>query len=48
MRHLFFGLGTAQYLLTAIGIAGLLIAVSHLLWQLPLYALVLLISSDAT
>src|SRR5215475_2856270 len=33
MRRLFLGLGTAQYLLTTIAIAGLLIAVAHLYWQ---------------
>jgi len=33
MRSLIFGLGTAQYLLTTIIIAGLLIAVHHVHWQ---------------
>jgi len=48
MRRLFFGLGTAQYLLTAIAIAGLLIAVAHLHWQSALImALGLAMSSDA-
>ena len=48
MRRLFFGLGTAQYLLTAIAIAGLLIAIAHLHWQSALIiALGLAMSSDA-
>jgi glutathione-regulated potassium-efflux system ancillary protein KefC len=48
MRRLFFGLGTAQYLLTTIAVAGLLIAVAHLLWQSALImALGLAMSSDA-
>ena len=48
MRRLFFGLGTAQYLLTAIIIAGLLIAVAHLHWQSALImALGLAMSSNA-
>ena len=48
MRRLFFGLGTAQYLLTTIAIAGLLIAVAHLHWQSALIiALGLAMSSDA-
>ena len=38
MRRLFYGLGTAQYLLTAIAIAGLLIAVARLHWQSALIA----------
>jgi glutathione-regulated potassium-efflux system protein KefB len=48
MRRLFLGLGTAQYLLTAITIAGLLIAVARLHWQSALImALGLAMSSDA-
>jgi glutathione-regulated potassium-efflux system ancillary protein KefC len=48
MRRLFYGLGTAQYLLTAIAIAGLLIAVARLHWQSALImALGLAMSSDA-
>ena len=48
MRRLFFGLGTAQYLLTAIAIAGLLIAVANLHWQSALIiALGLAMGSDA-
>jgi len=48
MRRLFFGLGTAQYLLTAGVIAGLLIAVARLHWQSALImALGLAMSSDA-
>src|SRR5262247_538114 len=48
MRRLFYGLGTAQYLLTAIVITGFLIAVAHLLWQSALImALGLAMSSDA-
>ena len=48
MRRLFFGLGTAQYLLTVIAIAGLLIAIAHLHWQSALIiALGLAMSSDA-
>src|SRR5437867_10471909 len=48
MRRLFYGLGTAQYLLTAIAIAGLLIAVARLHWQSVLImALGLAMSSDA-
>src|SRR5262245_60309225 len=48
MRRLFYGLGTAQYLLTTIAIAGLLIAVAHLHWQSALImALGLAMSSDA-
>src|SRR5215813_11304853 len=46
-RRLFLGLGTAQYLLTTIAIAGLLIAVAHLHWQPALImALGLAMSSD--
>src|SRR5262249_49757203 len=46
-RRLFLGLGTAQYLLTTIAIAGLLIAVAHLPWQPALImALGLAMSSD--
>ena len=33
MRRLFYGLGTAQYLLTTFAVGGLLIAVAHLHWQ---------------
>jgi hypothetical protein len=33
MRRLLFGLGTGQYLLTTIAIAGFLISVVHLHWQ---------------
>src|SRR6185436_2280532 len=33
MRRLFFGFGTAQYLLTVIVIAGVLIAIARLHWQ---------------
>jgi glutathione-regulated potassium-efflux system protein KefB len=48
MRRLFFGLGTAQYLITAVAIAGLLIAITHLHWQSALImALGLAMSSDA-
>ncbi len=48
MRRLFFGLGTAQYLLTAIAIAGLLIAVADVRWQSAvILALGLAMSSDA-
>jgi len=48
MRRLFFGLGTAQYLLTAIIITGLLIAVARLHWPSALImALGLAMSSDA-
>src|SRR5262244_1969138 len=48
MRRLFFGLGTAQYLLTTIVIAGLLILVGHLHWQSALIVgLGLAMSSDA-
>jgi len=48
MRRLFFGLGTAQYLLTTIAIAGLLIAVDHVHWQSALIvALGLALSSAA-
>jgi len=48
MRSLIFGLGTAQYLLTTLAIAGLLIAVSHLHWQSALIiALGLAMSSAA-
>ena len=48
MRSLIFGLGTAQYLLTTIAIAGLLIAVSHVHWQAALIiALGLAMSSAA-
>jgi glutathione-regulated potassium-efflux system ancillary protein KefC len=47
-RRLFFGLGTAQYLLTAAAIAGLLIAVANLHWQAALIvALGLAMTSDA-
>src|SRR5262249_47403362 len=46
-RRLFLGLGTAQYLLTTIAIAGLLIAVAYLPWQPALImALGLAMSSD--
>jgi glutathione-regulated potassium-efflux system ancillary protein KefC len=48
MRRLFYGLGTTQYVLTALAIAGLLIAVAHLHWQSALImALGLAMSSDA-
>ena len=48
MRRLFYGLGTAQYFLTTIAIAGLLIAVARLHWQAALImALGLAMSSDA-
>jgi len=48
MRRLFFGLGTAQYLLTGIIIAGLLIAIAYLHWQSALImALGLAMSSEA-
>ena len=48
MRRLFYGLGTAQYLLTAIVIGGFLIAVARLHWQPALImALGLAMSSDA-
>jgi len=48
MRRLFYGLGTAQYFLTTIAVAGLLIAVAHLHWQSALImALGLAMSSDA-
>ena len=48
MRRLFLRLGTAQYLLTAITIAGLLIVVARLHWQSALImALGLAMSSDA-
>src|SRR4029077_13129280 len=48
MRRLFYGLGTTQYVLTALAIAGLLIAVAHLRWQSALImALGLAMSSDA-
>ena len=48
MRRLFYGLGTAQYLLTTIVIIGFLIAVAHLHWQSALImALGLAMSSDA-
>src|SRR5262245_5875 len=48
MRRLLYGLGTAQYLLTAIAIAGFLIAVGHVRWQSGLIlALGLAMSSDA-
>src|SRR5215470_7504133 len=48
MRRLFFGLGTAQYLITAVAIAGLLIAITNLHWQSALImALGLAMSSDA-
>src|SRR5215510_957782 len=48
MRRLFYGLGTAQYLLTAIVVAGFLIAVARLHWQPALImALGLAMSSDA-
>src|SRR5262245_42683457 len=48
MRRLFLGLGTAQYLLTTIAIAGLLIAIAHVRWQSALtMALGLAMSSDA-
>jgi glutathione-regulated potassium-efflux system ancillary protein KefC len=47
MRRLFYGLGTAQYFLTTIAVAGLLIAVAHLHWQSALImALGLAMSSD--
>jgi Sodium/hydrogen exchanger family len=39
MRRLFFGLGTAQFLLTAIIITGLLIAVARLRWPSALSSL---------
>jgi len=48
MRRLFYGLGTAQYFLTTIAVAGVLIAVAHLHWQAALImALGLAMSSDA-
>src|SRR5262245_66554406 len=48
MRRLFYGLGTAQYFLTTIAVAGLLISVAHLHWQSALImALGLAMSSDA-
>jgi glutathione-regulated potassium-efflux system ancillary protein KefC len=48
MRRLFFGLGTAQYLLTTAAIAGLLIAVADVSWQGALIvALGLAMTSDA-
>ena len=48
MGRLFFGLGTAQYLLTVIVIAGVLIAIARLRWQSGLImALGLAMSSDA-
>jgi glutathione-regulated potassium-efflux system protein KefB len=47
MRRLFYGLGTAQYFLTTIAVAGVLIAVAHLHWQSALImALGLAMSSD--
>ena len=48
MRRLFYGFGTAQYLLTTAAIAGLLIAVATTHWQSALIvALGLAMSSDA-
>jgi glutathione-regulated potassium-efflux system protein KefB len=48
MRGLFFGLGTAQYVLTTAAIAGLLIALSPLRWPAALImALGLAMGSDA-
>src|SRR5215831_6177951 len=48
IRRLFFGLGTAQYLLATAAIAGLLMAVATLPWQAALIvALGLAMSSDA-
>ena len=47
MRRLLFGLGTGQYLLTTIAIAGFLISVVHLHWQSAfIMALGLAMSSD--
>ena len=47
MRRLLFGLGTGQYLLTTIAIAGFLIAVARLHWQSAfIMALGLAMSSD--